>query len=172
MFSIGDLIIYSAHGICRIDDICEKTYMGDTKYYYDLHPIENCKLKISTPVDNEKVTMMDLIDRKEAEEILESFKLPGVKWIELGNERVQKYSDMVKHGERKEISMILNTLMRIKYKAEIRQKKFHEKDSRLLSRIQTILFMELAMSLNTTFDEINQRITNYIKEYEYDIKCD
>jgi CarD family transcriptional regulator len=171
MFNIGDLIIYSAHGVCRIDDICEKTYMCDTKYYYDLHPIENCKLKISIPIDNDKVIMMDLIDNKEAEEIVESFKLPGVRWIEFGNERTQKYSDMVKSGDRKEISMIINTLMRMKHKAEMGEKKFHEKDSRLLNTIQNILFIELAMSLNTTFDAINEKITNFIKEYEYEIEC-
>ena len=31
MYNIGDLMIYSAHGICRVDDICEKTISGITK---------------------------------------------------------------------------------------------------------------------------------------------
>ncbi|MDQ6596090.1 CarD family transcriptional regulator [Bacillus salipaludis] len=41
MFNIGDLIIYSGHGICRVDDICEKTVSGITRTYYVLHPMEN-----------------------------------------------------------------------------------------------------------------------------------
>lgn len=53
MFDIGDLIIYSGQGICHIDDICAKTYLDVTEAYYVLHPIENCKLTISIPVDKE-----------------------------------------------------------------------------------------------------------------------
>ena len=43
MYNIGDLIIYSSHGICRIDDICEKEYYGVAKNYYVLHPMEDYK---------------------------------------------------------------------------------------------------------------------------------
>lgn len=31
MFNIGDLVVYSPHGICRVDDICEKTILGEKK---------------------------------------------------------------------------------------------------------------------------------------------
>lgn len=111
MFNVGDLIIYSAQGICRIDDICERTYSGVTKNYYILHPLDNKKLMISTPVDNDKVTMLKLIDKNEAEEILESFRLPGIGWIEVRSERNQIYSEIVKQGNRMEISRIANALM-------------------------------------------------------------
>ncbi|MEH7306801.1 CarD family transcriptional regulator [Neobacillus drentensis] len=51
MFNNGDLVIYSAHGICKIDDICEKTIAGMTKTYYELHPLDhNHQLTISVPV--------------------------------------------------------------------------------------------------------------------------
>ena len=43
MFNIGDLIIYSALGICRIDNICEQTYNGTTRKYYVIQPIEDNK---------------------------------------------------------------------------------------------------------------------------------
>jgi len=161
MFNVGDLIIYSAQGICRIDDICAKTYWGITKDYYVLHPIENCKLTISIPVDN-KVIMLGLIDKNEAEEIIESFKLPGINWIELCSERAQVYLEIVRKGNRKEISKIVNTLIRKKHRADISGKKFYQQDSKLLVFIQNILFKELAMSLNTTFEAIHERITSLI----------
>lgn len=164
MFNIGDLIIYSAHGICRIDDICEKTYSRVTKNYYVLHPIQDCRLKISIPVDSDKVNMLDLINKEEAEEIIESFKLPGTGSIELHNERNQIYSDILKKGNRKEISNIVNTLIQKKLKTEESGKKFHEKDNKLLMYTQNILFTELAMALNTTFEKINDRVIGLIKE--------
>lgn len=167
MFDIGDLIIYSSQGICRIDDICEKTYFGAAKKYYVLHPVGDCKLSISTPVDNDKVTMLELLSKEEAEEIAESFKQPGMAWIEADNERNQTYSDIVKKGNRKEISAIANTLMRKKIQLEKNHKKPGENDKRLLTCIQNILFAELAFSLGSTSEAISEKIMGYINENEY-----
>lgn len=167
MFNIGDLILYSTHGICRIDDICKKTFSGITKSYYVLHPMEDCNLSISTPVDNDKVVMIELLTKEEALKILESFKLPGIEWIEADGERNQKYSSIVKQGDRKEIAKIANTLMKKKISIEDSKKKFHERDKKLLTSIENILFEELAFILGTTAEEINEQVLSYISESEY-----
>ncbi|EQB87229.1 CarD family transcriptional regulator [Clostridium punense] len=158
MFNIGELIIYSGHGICKIDEICENTISGITKKYYVLHPLESAELKISTPVDNDKVKMLEIIHKDEAEEILESFKQTGVTWVELTSHREQLYSEIVKEGNRREIAKVVNTLLRKKLKTEAKGKKLYEQDRRLLEFIQRILFSELAMSLNTTYKEIYDKI--------------
>lgn len=164
MFNVGDMIIYSSHGICCIDDICEKTYFGVTKNYYVLHPLGDDGLKISVPVDSDKATMLNLITGLEAEEILESFRLPGINWIELNSERNQIYSQIVKTGNRKEISKIVNTLMRKKIENESIGKKLYEQDNKLLAIVQNILFMELAIALDRTFEEINEKINGLVNE--------
>ena len=64
MFNVGDLIIYSTHGICQIDEVCEKTVLGVSRHYYVLHPLEDAKLTISTPVDNDKVVMMKVVNNR------------------------------------------------------------------------------------------------------------
>jgi len=115
------------------------------------------------PYNNNQVVMFGIIDRIEAEEILESFKQPGMEWIEKVNDRSSTYSDIVKTGNRKEISRIVNTLMRRKYEVEQMEKKLGEPDKRLLSRIQNILFKELAISLDTTYDDIFEEVTGYLK---------
>ncbi|WP_066072559.1 CarD family transcriptional regulator [Neobacillus soli] len=163
MFTIGDLIIYSAHGICRVDDICEKTVSGITRPYYVLHPMENNhQLTISTPVDNDKVVMLELIHQEEANEILKSFKYPGMEWVDNPNIRFKLYSDIISTGERKEIAIIVNTLMRKKIEAELHEKKLYEQDRKLLNTTQNILFKELALSLDTTFEEINELVIRLI----------
>ncbi len=166
MFSVGELIIYSRQGICCIDDICKKTYDGVTKVYYVLHPIENCKLTISIPVDNYKVTMLDIIDKNEAKQIIESFRFQGVSWIEICSQRNSIYLEVLKKGNRKEISKMVNTLMRKKYRADINGKKLYKQDHELLDFAQNILFKELAISLDTTFEAIYEKITNIIVESE------
>lgn len=164
MFNIGDKIIYSAQGICQIDDICEKNFSGAIKKYYVLHPLDNCKLNISIPVDTDKVTMLELMEKDEAEEILETFRQPQKNCLEPGNHRYQAYSQVVRDGNRKEISQIANNLMREKYDIEKSGKKYRQMDLKLLTSIQNILFTEIAMSLNTTYEKVNEEVTFLLKE--------
>ncbi|OCA89290.1 CarD family transcriptional regulator [Bacillus sp. FJAT-27225] len=165
MYDIGDLIIYSAHGICKIEDICDKTISGKTKKYYVMHPLENNhKLTISTPVDNEKVIMKKLVPKEDAKLLIDSFKGEGKKWIDNPNMRSQKYNELVATGNRLEIAKIINTLMRMQMKVESEGKKFYEQDRKLLGSLQSILFKELAISLNTTFENIHQTVLRQIEK--------
>ncbi|MEH7234641.1 CarD family transcriptional regulator [Bacillus sp. JJ1562] len=163
MFKVGDLVVYSSLGICEINDICEETYYGRTRKYYVLHPIEDNSLTIRNPVDNDKVLMLGIIDLSEAEDMLESFNRPGIAWIEKGNERGKIYHDIVMSGDRKKIAGIVNTLMCRKYEVEMTEKKLGDPDRRLLLHIQNILYKELAISLDTTFDEIANQVDRNIK---------
>ncbi len=162
MFNKGDLVLYSAHGICRIDDICDKTIANVTKSYYSLHPMDDRKLSISIPVDNERVTIQELMTKEESENIIESFKFDGCEWIDIDNMRNVKYNEILKQGDRTEIAKIAITLMKKKFELESNSKKFHEKDKKILQNIQNILFSELAFILNTTSEEIEGQINSHI----------
>ncbi|HZG72485.1 MAG TPA: CarD family transcriptional regulator [Chondromyces sp.] len=162
MFNVGDLVIYSAHGICQIDEICKKNYFGAPNTYYVLHPLEDHQLTISVPVDNGQEGMLRMMNRDEAEDILKSFKSSGVRWIEKVHDRSKTYSDIIKTGNRKEISKVVNTLMRQQCEAERNEKKLAESDRKLLESVQKILFTELAISLDTTFDAIHEEVIRFI----------
>lgn len=166
MFDIGDLMVYSAHGICQIDEICERTFLNDTKQYYVLHPVEQPKLSISIPVDNDTVVMLEIIHKDEAEEILKSFKEPGMQWIEKNNQRSQTYAEIVNTGNRKNISKIINILMRKKIEITNNGKKFHEQDNKQLAFYQKVLFTELALSLNTTYEAIYDKVVGLLEQNE------
>ncbi|AZK45665.1 CarD family transcriptional regulator [Paenibacillus lentus] len=163
MFEVGNLIIYSGHGICRIDGISEKEIAGVTRCYYDLHPLHGANLKISVPVDNKSILMLDLIERDEAEEIIQSFKLPGIQWIDRNTERNYTYSNIINTGNRKEIAKIINTLMRQKLKVELNNKKFGQQDQKLLISTQQILFNEIAISLETSYEAILDEVNRIIQ---------
>ncbi|MGK7379618.1 CarD family transcriptional regulator [Planococcus sp. 1R117A] len=165
MFNIGDLIIYSVHGICRIDDINEKTVSGITKQYYELHPLENSqRVTISTPVDNDKVVMLEMLHKDEAMQLIETFKEPEMEWNDNSNQRLAFFTDLLNTGDRKEIARAVNTLMRKKIEAKKENRNLYERDHKYLNTAQSILFQELAISLNTTFEEINAMATKLIHE--------
>ncbi|KAA9026964.1 CarD family transcriptional regulator [Niallia endozanthoxylica] len=163
MFEIGDVIVYSEHGLCQIDEICDQTISGITRTYYVLHPLTESTLKISTPVDNDKVIMLKPMDRDKAEELLKSFKQPGMDWIDDAKQRSMTYNRLVKTGNRQEIAQIANTLMRKDLELKLTNKRIYDQDRKLLHTIQKILFKEMALSLNTTFEEIVDKVTKMMR---------
>ncbi|CAM4090725.1 CarD family transcriptional regulator [Mesobacillus thioparans] len=158
-------MIYSAHGICKIDDICEKTVLGVTRPYYVLHPMnDNHHLTLSVPVHSDKVALHEMVHKEDAEDILESFRNPGVDWNEKPNVRHNLYSNIVSNGDRIEIARLINTLMRKKIEAEQNEKKLYEQDRKILDTTQTILFKEIAIALNTTVERIHEHVTKLLKD--------
>lgn len=162
MFNVGELVVYSDHGVCKIDDISDKTYGGKTRKYYVLHPIENTNLKINAPVDNKNVLILKMLDAIEAEEIMQSFSGPGIEWIEDVKLRNKEYNRLIQTGNRKEISDVLNALMRKKHETALDKKHLAEQDRKLLNKTKQILFEELAIALNTKTQEIEKRVEDLL----------
>lgn len=166
MFKIGDMIIYSVHGMCEVEDIVERTHRDVTRKYYVLHPLQDPQLTIYSPVDNDKVIMLKPLEKDEAEVILQSFENPGVPWIKDVKQRNRKYQQLIKNGDRKEIADIANTLMRKEFENKERSKKLYDQDQKLLNRIQGILFKELSMTLDTSYENIIKKVEDLIKASE------
>lgn len=164
MFNVGDLIIYSTHGLCKITDICDKKVGGITRTYYVLYPIEDTKLTISVPKAIGEKNMQSIMDKDEALKVLQSFQKDGICWVEDARERNKKYSGIVKTGERIDISKVANTLMSKEYEIRKDKKKMSEQDRKLLESIQTILFQELAVSLDKPLEEITDEVESMIKQ--------
>ncbi|WP_047985935.1 CarD family transcriptional regulator [Ornithinibacillus californiensis] len=163
MFNIGELVVYSDHGVCKIDSISEKTYGGKTRTYYELHPIEDSKLRINIPVNNVKVNMLKMMNKDQADTILKSFEEPGVEWIEDVKIRNKEYNKLIQSGDRLDISKVVNTLMKRKQEMVLEKRHIPEQDKKLLSKTLTILIEELAISLDKHIDEIEQKILHAMK---------
>lgn len=164
MYKVGDLIIYSAHGLCRIQDISEKNVGGKTRTYYVMNPLEDAQLTISIPKAIGEKNMKSLMEEEEAQTILQSFQNAGIPWVEDARDRNKKYSAIVKTGERDEISRVANTLMRKEDELQKENKKLSEQDRKLLESIQIILFKELAVSLDKSMEEIEEIVESMVKQ--------
>ena len=165
MIQIGELMIYSSHGICRIDDICNKTILGETRKYYVLHPVDNKeKLTINAPVQSDENLMKRLMNKEEAYEIIESFKDEGVEWEENANVRYNSFNKIVQQGNRKDIAKVINALMKKKIELKAIDKKLHKKDEDLLRQVQNILYKELSIALDIPKEEVEKRINDRIRK--------
>src|SRR5699024_2561263 len=164
MFNIGDTIIYSTHGLCVIDDRCEKNYSNMKRTYYVMHPIESPELTINLPVDNGQSIMQAIVGKEEAERILYSFEDQGIQWIDDERQRNKHYSSLVNTGDRSDISKVAITLLRKEIETQREQIQMPDQDRKLLEHIKSIMFKELAISLDTSYEKIAKQINSQIKQ--------
>lgn len=154
MYNVGDVVIYSSHGLCSVEDICEQTFSDITKTYYVLQPLNDSKLTIRTPIDNAKKQLRDVIKKEEAIQILQSFTSPGVEWIEQNTHRMRFHVEIIKTGDRQKQANLLNTLLRKKFEYEANEKKFPNQEEKLLHSLQEIIFSEFSIALDKPSEEI------------------
>lgn len=154
MYNVGDVVIYSSHGLCSVEDICEQTFSDITKTYYVLQPLNDSKLTIRTPIDNAKKQLRDVIQKEEAIQILQSFTSPGVEWIEQNTHRMRFHVEIIKTGDRQKQANLLNTLLRKKFEYEANEKKFPNQEEKLLHSLQEIIFSEFSIALDKPSEEI------------------
>lgn len=163
MPQVGDLTIYQEHGICRVDEICDKTYGGKTKQYYVLRPLDDEHgLTINLPVESKKNLLLKLMNKEEAEEVLNSFYAEGISWIEQNSERKQTYTKIINSGDRLKIAQVANTLLRRKKQAEADGKKLHKNDTEILDTIQSILYKEMAIALELSIGDVKSKINSIL----------
>lgn len=162
MFNIGDLVIYSTHGVCKIDDISEKTIAGAPKEYYELHPVDDeHHLTISAPANDDRVTILALMEEDEANEVLECFENPEMEKI---NTRADAYSKLVDTGDRKKLANVVNTLLRKQMELAENNKKLNGSERDLLDVTRDGLFQELAISLDTSYKHIDQTVDELLRK--------
>lgn len=158
MYNVGDVVIYAAHGLCSIEDICEQTYSDITQTYYVLQPLNDSKLTIRTPTDNAKKQLRDIINKEEAIKILESFTSPGVEWLDQNTHRMKLHVEIIKSGDRQKQASLLNTLMRKKQEYISIEKKFPQQEEKTLQSLQEMIFSEFSIALDKPSEEIYEYV--------------
>lgn len=151
MYEPGDLIIYGSMGVCRVEEIETKKLPkgGGEQTFYVLMPVYG-SCRVSTPVDNGKVFMRPVIDREEAERIIDS--IPGIH-AEAYNNRVllqlsEHYESILKQYDCAELVELTMSIHAKKQQAEEQKRKFGALDERYMKRAEDMLFGELAVALN------------------------
>ena len=75
MYKIGDLVMYGATGVCRVEAVSEEKFsLEELQMYYVLQPLYQ-NGRIYAPVENSKVYMRHIISEDDANELI-----PALGW--------------------------------------------------------------------------------------------
>jgi len=145
MFRIGDLAVYPAHGVGRIEAIEGREISGKKQDFYIMKILENDMI-IMIPVDNvESVGLRDIIDKAEVIKVYDIMKLRDIPADnQTWNRRYREYREKIKNGSVYEVEEVLRELYLLKVGKGL---SFGER--KMLDTAQSLLLKELSIAKET-----------------------
>ncbi|MEE9437191.1 MAG: CarD family transcriptional regulator, partial [Candidatus Adiutricales bacterium] len=74
MFKVGELAVYPAHGVGRIEAIENKEVSGDKQSFYIMRILDNDMIIMIPTCNTESVGLRGIIDRREVSQIYNVLK--------------------------------------------------------------------------------------------------
>lgn len=145
-FQAGDLAVYPAHGVGRIESIESRVVNGETHDFYIMKVIEN-GMVIMIPTRNvESVGLRDVIDKDEIPKVYEIMqqKQDSSAESQTWNRRYREYMDKIKTGSPYEVAEVFRDLYLLKLTKDL---SFGER--KLYDTAQGLLVRELSTAKNT-----------------------
>ena len=159
MFKIGDLAVYPAHGVGKIDSIESKNIGGKRQDFYIMRILEN-NMKIMIPISNaESVGLRGLIESGEIGKVYDILQrrevsVNGGTW----NRRYREYMEKIKTGSIFELAEVLRDLTVLKGDKEL---SFGER--KMLDTARMLLFKELSIVRSVSENEVEEEIIEMLK---------
>ncbi|MEE4357056.1 MAG: CarD family transcriptional regulator [Desulfococcaceae bacterium] len=151
VFKVGDLAVYPAHGVGRIEAIESKDVGGETHEFYIMKVLEN-DMVIMIPIGNvDSVGLRDIISRKEIPEIYRVMSerrdtpIDNQTW----NRRYREYMDKIKTGSLYEVAEVFRDLSLLKMNKDL---SFGER--KLYDTAQILLVKELSTAKEMDEDSV------------------
>lgn len=168
MFQVNDTVVYGSDGICVIEEITSRTFDRKTQEYYILRPLYGNQSTIFVPTQNEKLCskMRHLLSPEEIYAIIRG--LPGAEpvWIDNESLRKQKFTEILRSGDRKNILLLLKSLRVHQRKLRNSGRKFHASDERFLKEAERVLYGEFAHVLHLEPAQVEPMILREIHQVE------
>ena len=165
MFQPGDLVIYGATGVCRVEEI---TCPGGTgadrnRRFYLLKPLQQDGV-IYTPVDNAKVPMRPVISREEAEALIDlipSIQVEAYHGSSL-QALAQHYQSAVRTHECRDFLELMMSIYAKRRQAEAQKRRLGMVDERFMKQAERLLYGELSVALDIPFDQVEPYIARRV----------
>ena len=158
MYKVNDVVLYSTHGICRIDQITEKTVGDELKKFYVMHPLQNPKLTISIPVLNNEDKFKELLNVSEASLILQQFSQNHDMLVDKNYYRSDDYQKLLLSGDRTQMMKTIQSILFLKSQYDQENKKMPISYVKVLDFLQKQLYTEISYALHISTDQVHQMV--------------
>ena len=159
MFAVGDLIVYSGTGVCRVENVGPPPFAPKEKRaYYTLVPLRS-RETIYVPVDTQ-VFMRPILAREEAEKLID--RLPSIQEAQVKQQDYRALAQRYKEFLDTHRCEDLVQLIKAGYWKTQQQSRTGNKPSKVdqefRKRAETLLHDELAAALEIPLEQVSAYI--------------
>jgi CarD family transcriptional regulator len=154
-FKVGDLAVYPAHGVGRIEAIETKVVNGEEHDFYIMKVLENGMVIMIPTWNVESVGLRDVISKQEVPKIIEVIKSKRELTIDnqTWNRRYREYMDKIKTGSLYEVAEVFRDLSLLKLTKDL---SFGER--KLYDTAHTLLIKELSTAKESDEKTVTKEI--------------
>ena len=162
MFEKDQMSMCGGHGVCRVVDVTGNPIdrLDKVRKYYVLEPVFEKGSTVYTPVDNDKVVMRRIMNKEEAEELVDKITQINTVWIQEEKNREQMYKEAIRTYDCQSLVRIIKTLHLRKQDRLKEGKKVLSSDEQYLRKAEELLYSEMSLALSIPKEEVG----TYIKE--------
>jgi len=158
VFKVGDYVVYK-RDVCKI---CNLRVFND-KEYYVMHPIDDETLTINVPVDNDFGHLRPVLSKKEAEELIS--KIAQIPKLETMDRMIEnQYKVLLQSGKLEDLICIIKTSYLRNDERKKTGKKIGEVDDSYFKLAEKILYNELSISLNMSYEDTKEYVIESVEK--------
>lgn len=158
MYKVGDFVVYR-RDVCKVVGLSKK-YRNDEDYY-KLAPTSDLTLTINTSVMDSNKLFRPVMSNADAQKLI-----AGIKDINtiVSDENLLEpiYKDLVSSGNQEDLMKVIKTTYFRRENRPANGKKCSEKNKVYFRMAEKMLYRELAVALNKTYDETKEYIVGKI----------
>ncbi len=141
MFQVGQLAVYPAHGVGRIESVQEREVSGTPSQFYIMRLLDTDMI-IMIPTNNARnIGLRDVIDNQAVSQVYEILRSrPGRLNNQTWNRRYRDYMDKIKTGSPFRVAEVLRDLTLLKSEKDL---SFGER--KMLDTAKNLLIKELSL---------------------------
>lgn len=148
MYKVGEIVLYGSNGVCRIEEITEKTISKTVIEYYVLKPLATQVSTLFVPTQNEKLVsrMRRVLSKEEIENIIENLPETG-EWNKNKPERFDSFKKIITDGNCLELIGLIRLLHQQESRQIKRGKRLHITDEKFLKEAERMVYGEISVVL-------------------------
>jgi len=157
MFKVGDLAVYPAHGVGRIERIEMREIAGSQESFLIIRILENNMIIMVPSSNTSSVGLRQIVNSEEVSKIFSILQKSdksvndGQTW----NRRYRDYMDKIKSGSVFEIAEVFRDLSTIN---RVKELSFGEK--KMLDTARSLLVKEISLAENMKEEDVERDITS------------
>lgn len=169
MFQVGDYVVDSMNGICKIEDAVTLDYAEDkNKRYFLLIPVNDTKAKVYTPVESADGRFRKALTESEITDLISNINEIDSVWIENDKERERIYKNALKSCEPKLLIGIIKTLYFRREKRSQEGKKNTALDDKYFQIAEDHLYTEIGLVLKLDNEQVKEMIKEKVNDQDSD----